>query len=116
MYRSSTGLGKTEAPLLEGAHRISSALGPRTKEGLYKNLGQTYLQIMKGILGKQWADVACCGDRTLETEVLGMFISMSFPEGCYFGKIWPHPSGLRNPSPKNKQSRNMAPTTSKQAV
>ena len=30
-YRHSTELGKTETPLLEGAHKVSCALGPRAK-------------------------------------------------------------------------------------
>ena len=52
-HRSSTGLKETETPLLEGAHRIPCALGPRGKQGLHKNLSQTYLQIIEGIQGKQ---------------------------------------------------------------
>ena len=39
-------------PLLEGAHRIPCALNPRAKQGLLKNLGQTYLEVIEGILEK----------------------------------------------------------------
>ena len=40
-WRSSMGLGKTETPFLKGAHRLSCALDPRTKQSLHRNLGQT---------------------------------------------------------------------------
>ena len=39
--RSSMGLGETETPFLKGAHGLSRALGPRAKQSLYRNLGQT---------------------------------------------------------------------------
>ena len=32
---------RKQTPLLEGTHWISCALGPRAKQGLHKNLGQT---------------------------------------------------------------------------
>ena len=38
-YRDSTGLGKTETPLLEGTHKVSCALGPSTKEHPHENPG-----------------------------------------------------------------------------
>ena len=51
--RSSTGLGEMETPFLKGAHRLSRALGPRAKQSLHRNLGQTWLQFLEDILGKQ---------------------------------------------------------------
>ena len=116
VHRSSTGLGKTETPLLEGTHRIPFAQGPRTKQGLHKNLGQTYLWVLEGLLGKQGTNLACCFCRTLEAEVLGIFIGVSSPGGCHFGKIWYHPSGPRSPRSNNKEGRNTAPSIRKQAV
>ena len=35
------GLGETETPFLKDAHRLSCALGPRAKQKLHRNLGQT---------------------------------------------------------------------------
>ena len=35
------GLGEMETPFLKGAHRLSGALGPRAKQSLLGNLGQT---------------------------------------------------------------------------
>ena len=39
--RSSMELGEMEALFLKNAHRLSSALGPRAKLKLHRNLGQT---------------------------------------------------------------------------
>ena len=63
-----------ETPLLEGA------LGPRAKEGLHNNLGQTQVPVLEGYLGKQGAALAHCGGRILEAEVPGIFTGVSSPE------------------------------------
>ena len=47
------GLGETETPFLKGAHGLSRALDPRADRGLHRNLGQTRLQFLEDILGKQ---------------------------------------------------------------
>jgi len=69
MCRSSTGLGEMETPVLKGAHRLLRALGPRAKQSLHRNLGQTWLWFLKDLLGKQGLNVACCGGRTVETKL-----------------------------------------------
>lgn len=51
--KSSTGLGEIETPFLKGAHRLSRVLGPRAKQSLHRNLGQTWLQFSEDLLGKQ---------------------------------------------------------------
>ena len=86
-----TGGGGAGTLLLEGAHRIPCPLCPRAKQGPHENLGQTCLWVLEGILGKQGAAVAHCGGRTLEAEVPGIFIHVSSPRGCYFGKTWQQP-------------------------
>ena len=35
------GTGEAETPFLKGTHRLSPALGPRAKQSLHRNLGQT---------------------------------------------------------------------------
>ena len=75
--RSSTGPGLIETPLIEGPHRVSHALDPRARQGLHKNLGQTYLQVFEGCLGKQGLAVDHRRRRTLEAQVPGIVISMS---------------------------------------
>ena len=41
VHRSSTGPKEMETPFLKGTHRLSHTLGPRPKERLHRNLGQT---------------------------------------------------------------------------
>ena len=50
--RSSIGLGETETPLLEGAHKVSHELGPRAKQWIHRSLGHTYLQVLEDLLGR----------------------------------------------------------------
>ena len=69
VHRNSTGLGEMETPLLKGTHRLSCALGPRVKQRLHRNLGQTCLQFLENLLGKQGVTVGCCGGRELEAKV-----------------------------------------------
>ena len=59
------GLGEMETPFLKGAYRLSCALSPRAKQSLHRNLGQTRLQFLEDLLGKQGVNVACCGGRAL---------------------------------------------------
>ena len=49
--------------------------------------------------------VARC-ERTLEAKVSTMIISVNSSRSGYFGKIWPHPSGLRSPRPNNNPGGN----------
>ena len=51
--RSSTGLGETETLLL-----AFTALGPKEKQKLHKNLGQTYLRISSESRGQLWLHTA----------------------------------------------------------
>ena len=52
--RTSTGLGETETPLLEGTHEVVRVAGPRGKEQWpHSRLNQTYLLMLEGLL-KRW--------------------------------------------------------------
>ena len=73
---------------------------PGQSRRLHRNLGQTCLQFLEDLLGKQGE--THCGERTLEAKALGIIISMSSSGDSHFGKIQPHLSGLRIPSPNNK--------------
>jgi len=99
--RCSLGLGEMETSLLKGTHRLSGALGPSAKQRLHRRLGQTCLQLMEDLLGKQ-VTVAHCGGGTLEAKVSGRNISVYLSRYGHFGKIWFYPSGLRSPRPNNK--------------
>ena len=109
-------LGEMENPFLKGTHRLSCALDPRAKQSLHRNLGWTCLQFVVDLLGKQGVNVACCGGRTLEAKLSGIFSSVPFSGGGHFGKIWPHPSALRSPRPNNNPGRITAPPINKQTA
>ena len=107
---------ETETPFLEGAHRLSCVLSPRAKQRCCKNLVQTYLWFLD-FLGKQVAAVACCGGKTLETEVSGIIIIiMNSPGGGHFGKVQPCPSANRLPKvllgrhPASNHTQRQSPT------
>ena len=59
-----------KTPLFKGAHRLSCALGPRVKQRLHRNLGQTCLQFLEDLLGKQWVTMACCEQERLQPYCL----------------------------------------------
>ena len=113
VHRSSMGLGETETPFLKCVHICSRGLCPREKQSLHRNLGQTRLQFLEDLLGKQGLTVPYGGERALEEKLLGIFISMHFPGGGHFGKIWPHPSVLRNSKPNKNPGGITAPPISK---
>ena len=62
-YKNFTGLGETEIPPLEGAHKVSRALGPRAKQWIHRSLSQTYLQVLEVLLGRQGSAMAHCGGK-----------------------------------------------------
>ena len=49
--RSSMRLEEMETPFLKGTLKLSHALGPRAKQRLHRNLGQTGMQFLKYLLG-----------------------------------------------------------------
>ena len=45
---------------MEGAYKVSHALGPSTKQYLHNNLGYSYLRVLEGLLGRQRSTIAHC--------------------------------------------------------
>lgn len=78
------------------------------KQGLPKDLSQTYLQVLEGLLGKHGASVACMGAGHCKQRSQGIVTSMCSPGVSHFGNTWAHPSGLRSPRPNNKWGGNTA--------
>ena len=105
--------GRNGDPILE---RGTQAF--RAKQRLHRNLGQTWLQFLEDLLGKQGVTVAygLLWGKALEAEVLGIIISVCPSRGGHFGKIPPHPSGLRSPRPNNNLGRITTPPMSKQSA
>ena len=54
-------MGGNGTPLLKGEYKISCALGPRAKQRLHRNLGQTWLQVLENLLGK-WSHWLTLGE------------------------------------------------------
>ena len=66
-----------ETPLLKGPHRVLCALGPRAKQRLHRNLGQTCLLFLEdpmekqGVSGSLWGkDIGGKGLRNHHQHVL----------------------------------------------
>lgn len=78
--RISTGTKERETALLEGAHKVSFALGPRAKQRPHKNLRQTYMLFVEGVPRMQVLTVDHCEGRTLEAEVPGNIYLHEPPE------------------------------------
>ena len=94
-----------QTPLWEGAHRLSCALGPKAKQRLHKNLGQTCLWFLEDLLGREGLAAFHCGGRTLEVEAPE---NVSSPGGCHFRKIW-H-SCRHSPQAKPQTGQEHSPT------
>ena len=87
--RSSTGQREAETPFLARAHRLSCALGPRAKQGLGWESGFDVPAVLGGPPGKAGVNVACCGERTLEAKLSGIFLSCGSLEAAILGKSGP---------------------------
>ena len=105
MCRSPMGLREMKTPFLKGAHRVSCALGPRAKKRFHRNL--SYLPVvLEGSPWKKWGDCGLLWGK--EAKFCGIIISVCSSGHGHFGKIWPHPSGLRGSRPKNNPGGNIA--------
>ena len=63
--------GGNRDSILGGHTQGFMCTGSQNKVGIHKNLGQTYLWVLEGLLGKQCVAMAHCGGRILEKEVPG---------------------------------------------
>ena len=73
-YRTSTGLGETETPFLEGTHKVVCTLGPRGKEQCsHRRLNHTYQLVLEGLLQRWGAAVAHCGDKDTGSRSSGKY-------------------------------------------
>ena len=71
-YKTSTGLGETETPVLERTNEIVHTPRPRGKEQwLHRRLNQNYLPVLEGLLWRSGLAVAHCRERALAAAVLG---------------------------------------------
>ena len=72
--RTSTGLGETETPLLEGTHKVLCAREPRGKEQWpHRRLNETYLLVLEGLLQRRGAAVAHGRDKDTGSSSSGKY-------------------------------------------
>ena len=82
--RSCTGLGETEAPLLDGAHKISHALEQGKAVTPWEPVPDAPADV-KGSLGEAWVDCGSLrGQGHQQWKPKGIVIGMSFPKSPYF--------------------------------
>ena len=102
-------------PILQRCTRLSSALGFRAKQRLYRISIRPDCSL-EYLLGKEEVNMARCQGRAFEAKVSGIIISMCSCRGSHFGKIRPYPSGLRSPRPNINPRGNTALPISKKAA
>ena len=112
------GMGEREFPFLKSTHRLSHALGPREKQCLHRNLGQTLTAVLGGHPGKTGVNVASCEGGTLEAKLSGIFRSSAFLWRWPFWENLAPPVSqlLRSPRANNNPGGITAPPLSKQAA
>ena len=85
VLRNLMGLRKTETLLLTDTHRLSCAQGPRAKQRLHRNLGQTCLQLLEDLLGKQGGDCGSLCGKDIGGKSLRNNHQCEFLWGGHFG-------------------------------
>ena len=72
--RTSTGLGETETPLLQGTHNVMCVSGLRGKEQWpHRRLYQTNLLVLEGLLQRQGVAAAHSGDKDTGSRSSGKY-------------------------------------------
>ena len=81
---TSTELGETETPLLEGTHKLVCASGPRGKEQWpHRRLNQIYLLVLEGLLQRQGMSVAHREDKDTGSKSSGKYsLAWTLPESA----------------------------------
>ena len=110
--RTSTGLGETETPLLEGTHKVMCALGCRGKEQWpHRRLNQAYLLVLEGLLQRQGVAVAHHGDKDIGSRSSGKYsLLLALPESTISPTKEPVSSTAGSPQAKQPRGRELCPT------
>ena len=110
--RTSTGLGETETPLLEGTHKVVCTSGPRGKEKWpHRRLNQTYLLVLEGLLQRQGVAVAHRGDKDIGSRSSGKYsFAGALPESTISPIKEPVASSAGLPQAKQPTGRELSPT------
>ena len=109
---TSTGLGETETPNLEGTHKVVCATGPRGKEqGPHRRFNQTYLLVLEGLLQRPWGvgAVAHHGEKDTGSRSSGKYsLAWAFQESATSPTKEPVASSTGSPQPKQPTGRELS--------
>ena len=110
--RTSTGLGETETPLLEGTHKVVCTSGPRGKEEWpHRRLNQTSLLVLGGLLQRRGVAVAHCEDKDTGSISSGKYsLAWALPESAIIPTKEPVTSSAGSPQAKQPTGRELSPT------
>ena len=109
--RTSTGLGETETPLLEGTHKVVCASGPRGKEQWpHRRLNQTYLLLLEGLLQRWGVAVAHCGEKDTGSRSSGKYsLVWALLQSAISPTKEPEASSAESPQTKQTTERELSP-------
>ena len=109
---TSTGLGETETPLLEGKHKVVCTSGLRGREQWPQRiLNQTYLLVLEGLLQRQGAAVAHRGDGDTGSGSSGKYsLAWALLESTISPTKEPVGSMAGSPQAKGPTERELSPT------
>ena len=71
--RTSTGLGETETPLLEGTHKVVCASGPSGRSSDPIGLNQAYLLVLEGLPQRRGVAVSHQEDKDTGSRSSGKY-------------------------------------------
>ena len=110
--RTSSGLGETETPLLEGTHKVVCSSGPRGKEQWpYRRLNQTYLLVLEGLLQRRGVAVPHRGDKDTGSRSSGKYsLVWALLESTISPTKEPVASSAGSPRAKQPTGRELSPT------
>ena len=110
--RTSTGLGETEIPLLEGKHKVVGASGPREQEQWpHRRLNQSYLLVLEGLLQRWGVAVAHHRDKDTGSRSSGKYsLAWALPESTISSTKEPVASSAGSPQAKQPTGRALTPT------
>ena len=102
--------GGSRNPILGKCMQTFTCTGSQGKAGSPGESGSCLAAVLGGPPGKSGVNVACCGGRTLEAKLSGIFISMPFSGGGHFGKSGPtHQHGEAQGKEQSRWDHSPAP-------
>ena len=110
--RTSTGLGETETPFLEGTHKVVCTSRARGKEQWpHRRLNHTYLLVLEDLLQRRGVAVPHCEDKDTGSGSSGKYsLAWALPESTISPTKQPVGSSAGSPQAKQPTGRELSPT------